>query len=76
MVELLLQPCRWALLLRDPRPPCLTWTALLWRIAEISLDYTVVLGWSELCKDVCKKKVRHPDTSVFTLTNKIQTQEL
>lgn len=53
-------------MLRDPMPPCLTWTALLWRIAEISLDYTVVLEWSKLCKDVCKKKVRYPDTIVFT----------
>lgn len=45
-------------------PPCLTWTALLWHMVEISLDYTVVLGWPELCKAICKKKVRHILTPV------------
>lgn len=44
--------------------PCLTWTALPWHIAEVSLDYTVVLRWPELCKAVCKKKVRHILTPV------------
>lgn len=44
--------------------PCLTWTALLWHIVEVSLDYTVLLGWPKLCKAVCKKKVRHILTPV------------